>query len=98
MTTTRMVSRWLAILSLIWCVGVGWWIWITPFGGNVFGDVSLFGPLPLVVPASLAGAATWAAWRNRRVWLLVAALLMAVFSFISGFSIGGFYLPAAAAL
>jgi len=43
----------------------------------------------------LAGFAAWAAWRGQRVTLGVAALVLGVFTFISGFSIGGAYIPAA---
>lgn len=98
MTTGQRWSLALAASSLVWCMVAGWWIWVTPVGGNPFADVSLFGPAPLIVPALLAALATWAAWRRRRGWLVVATLLACVFTFASGFSIGGFYLPAAAAL
>ena len=54
-----------------------------------------YGAVPLVIPILLAGLAAWAARRGQRVTLGVAALVLAVFTFISGFSIGGAYIPAA---
>jgi hypothetical protein len=61
-------------------------------------EVSQFGPLPLVLPASLAMIAAWAAWRGYRLILGIATLLLAGFTLISGFSIGAAYLPASGAL
>ena len=89
----------LSIISLAWCVVIGFWIWFTPIGqSRSFSDVSLFGPAPLIVPVLIAAAAAWAAWRSHRVVLGIAALLLAVFTFISGFSIGSGYLPASGLL
>lgn len=84
----------LSTLGLSWCAAVGMSIWFTP----TFSDVSLLGVVPLIVPVLLAALAARAAWSGRRVTLGVAAVLLAVFTFISGFSIGGFYLPAAGLL
>ena len=60
-----------------------------------FSEVSGLGAVPLVIPILFAGLAAWAARRGQRVALGVAALLLTVFTFISGFSIGGAYIPAA---
>lgn len=65
---------------------------------RAFSEISHFGPLPLVFPVVVATLATWAAWRGVRNGLGGLALLFAAFTFISGFSIGGAYLPAAGAL
>ena len=88
----------LSTLSLAWCVVVGFWVWFTPFASRSFSDVSLFGPAPLILPVVIAAVATWAAWQSRRGVLGFAALLLAVFTFISGFSIGSGYLPASGLL
>jgi hypothetical protein len=95
--------HWLVLLlstvSLAWCVVIGVWFWFTPIDRfRSFSDISLFGPAPLIVPVLIAVIAAWAAWRNHRGMLGFAALLLAVFSFISGFSIGSGYLPASGLL
>ena len=105
-------SQMLALISLSWCVGVGFWIWFTPvrYAGmtgapgqpdqhtvvyRAFDDVSFLGPLPLIIPTLIAIAGAWAAWRGARVGLGLAALLLAAFAFVAGFSIGSAYmLPA----
>jgi len=106
------VSPVLAAVGVMWCVIMGGWLWFTPMrymvfpGGpgqaviryRSFSEVSQFGPLPLIIPASLAMVAAWAAWRGNRVGLGVSTLLFAGFTFITGFSIGPNYLPAAGAL
>jgi hypothetical protein len=100
----------LSTMSVVWCVLIGSWFWFTPIRFEVvtndistvreghFSDVSLFGPAPLIVPVLIATIAAWAAWRRHRVVLGFAAFLLAVFSFISGFSIGAGYLPASGLL
>ena len=106
------ISQTLALVSLSWCVVVGFRIWFTPvrYTGitvvpgqpdqhtvaySAFADVSSFGPLPLIVPPLIAVAGAWAAWHGARVALGLAALLLAAFAFVTGFSIGGAYiLPA----
>jgi hypothetical protein len=106
------ISQTLALISLSWCVVVGFRIWFTPvrYTGitvvpgrpdqhtvaySAFADVSSFGPLPLIIPTLIAIAGAWAAWRGARVALGLAALLLAAFAFVTGFSIGGAYiLPA----
>ena len=46
----------------------------------------------------VAAVAVWASWRSHRLVLGVAAFLLAVFTFIGGFSIGAGYLPASGLL
>jgi hypothetical protein len=66
--------------------------------GQSFASVSGLGPVPLIIPVVLAAIATWSALRRRTWVLLGATILLALFAFLTGFSIGLFYLPAAAAL
>jgi hypothetical protein len=62
---------------------------------KAFHDASSLGLIPLVIPTLIALAGAWAAWRGAGVALLIAALLLAAFAFVTGFSIGGAYiLPA----
>lgn len=128
--TSAWIAKLLSAAGLLWCVGVGIVIWVTPirstgFGarawssstsgdvsGNVssgvqtvpvesvrrFADISLFGPLPLIVPVVLAAFGTWAAWRNRRLPLLLATAALLVFCFVTGFSIGRGYVLGGGAL
>ena len=89
---------------------MGCWIWFAPIRSEAirngvpavryhsFSEVSLLGPVPLVVPVLIAAVAAWAAWRSHQVILGFAAFLLAVFTFISGFSIGAGYLPASGLL
>jgi hypothetical protein len=106
------VSPVLAAVGVTWCVVMGCWLWFTPMryvgiaadsGQAVtlyrsFSEVSQFGPLPLIIPASLAMVAAWAAWRGYRVGLGVSTFLLVGFTIIAGFSIGNNYIPAAGAL
>jgi hypothetical protein len=106
------VSLVLAAVAATWCVVMGCWLWFTPMryvgiaadsGQAVtryrsFSDVSQWGPLPLIIPASLAMVAAWVAWRGNRVGLGVSTILFAGFTLIAGFSIGNNYIPAAGAL
>ena len=106
------VSPVLAAVGVTWCVVMGCWLWFRPMryvgiaadSGQavtlyrLFSEVSQLGPLPLIIPASLAMVAAWAAWRGNRVSLGVSTLLFAGFTYIAGFSIGNNYLPAAGAL
>jgi len=106
MTWRSRLSRLLATMSVVWCLLVGSWLWFTPIryygisnGVPVvryqsFSDISLFGPAPLIVPVLIAALALWGAWRHHRLVLWIAAMLLAVFTFISGFSIGRGYVPA----
>jgi hypothetical protein len=110
MTWRDRLAPLLSTLSLAWCVLIGAWFWFTPIGYEAitndvptmryrsFSEVSLFGPAPLVVPVLITAAAAWAAWRSHRVLLGFAAFLLAVFTFISGFSIGRGYVPASGLL
>ena len=106
------ISQMLALISVSWCVVVGFWIWFTPVryvGTTVvsgqpdehsvvyraFADVSFLGPVPLIIPTLIAVAAAWAAWQGARVALGLAALQLAAFAFVTGFSVGSAYiLPA----
>lgn len=78
--------------SAAWSVAVAVWIARTPIWheGLVQGAV--------IVPVALCGLATWSAWRRRRLGVLTSALLVAGFTFITGFSIGNAYIPAAGLL
>jgi hypothetical protein len=105
----------LAAADLIWCVGIGIWIWVTPTryigvrvnpgqpdvqmeGYRSFSDVSDWGAAPLIVPAILAALATWAAWTGRKIVLALATVLFIGYTYITGFSIGSAYHPAAGIL
>lgn len=108
----RWVAPILAAVAAAWCVGMRLWLWFTPMRyvgfavGSTrqeilyrpFSEVSRFGPLPLILPASVAMAAAWAARRGNRIGLGASTILFAVFTFVAGFSIGANYLPAAGAL
>jgi hypothetical protein len=63
-----------------------------------FADISLFGPVPLLIPVLLAGLATWGVWRRRRIAALIATALLLVFCFLAGFSIGPGYVVGAGAI
>lgn len=63
-----------------------------------FQDVSYFGAVPLVVPVILASLATLAAWARRALVLFLLALMLTVYGFVTGFSIGSAYMPAGAVL
>lgn len=100
----RQVAPVLSTLCLTWCIVIGFIIWFTPMhysgirnGVHVvidrqFSEVSGNGVLPLVIPVLIAGLGTWGAWLGRRLVLASSALLLLVFTVISGFSIGAWYL------
>jgi len=110
MTWRFWVPPMLSALGLAWSGLAGVSIWITPmrYSGTSagvpavwersFSDVSPLGAFPLLIPVLFAGLRTWVACRGRRVTLGVAALVLAVFTFITGFSIGAAYIPAAGLL
>jgi hypothetical protein len=56
------------------------------------------GPLPLLVPVTVAAFAVWGAWMRRAAAFFGAALLLCAFTVVTGFSIGAYYLPAAGLL
>jgi hypothetical protein len=56
-----------------------------------FADISLLGAFPLAVPVLLAALATWAAWRNRKLVLLLATVALLAFCVLAAFSIGAGY-------
>lgn len=82
----------LAAVSGVWCVVMHVLISLTPLWhqGAVHGAV--------LVPTALAILATWAAWRRSRVGVGASAVPFAGFTFITGFSIGNAYVPAAGLL
>lgn len=103
----------LSCAGLMWCVAVGLLLWFLPLGsssssssaggviadgGQSFASISSLGPLPLIVPVVLVAIAVWSALRRHRCVLLGAAILVTLFSLLTGFSIGLAYLPAVAAL
>jgi hypothetical protein len=126
--TSARIAGVLAAGAVVWCIGVGIWIWVTPIrysgvsaqtwssstsqGTNAttirtapfretrrFADVSLFGPLPLAIPVTVAGLAALAIWRRKGILLtLLPTAAFLLFCFIAGFSIGGAYVPAGVAL
>ena len=59
-----------------------------------FSEISRLGIVPLVIPVLVAGWALWAASRRRTVALAIATFVFLVFCVITGFSIGGAYMPA----
>jgi hypothetical protein len=63
---------------------------------RVLGSVTFRGG-PLVVPVLIAAVVAWPAWRGHLL-LGLAGFLLAGFTLISGFSIGGAYLPASGLL
>lgn len=102
----------LAGAAFLWCLAAGFLLYFLPLGSEttasssgreVTTSVRVFSPSlasvwPLILPALLSALATWFAVRHRRRPLIVAFSLLAVFAFISGFSIGLFYVPAVALL
>jgi hypothetical protein len=82
----------LAAMAGVWCVLAHVWISSTPLWhqGHVQGAV--------LVPTALAIFAIWAAWRRSRIGVGTSALLFAGFTLVTGFSIGGAYVPAAGLL
>jgi hypothetical protein len=66
--------------------------------GQSFASVSALGPIPLIIPVVLAAIGMWSALRRHKLVLIGATVLFALFAFLTGFSIGLFYLPAVALL
>jgi len=94
----------LSALSVAWCVLAGLKIWFTPIAwsgidGNgvrmlrteTLSETSYLGSAPLVAPVVIAVVATCAASQGAPVVVGIAAVLLAAFSFITGFSIGSAY-------
>jgi hypothetical protein len=116
------LARGLATSAVIWCVGLGIWLWIRPIRSqgvttfmsatpdgtyratfpvertSSFAEISYFGAAPLFIPAMIAAVGMWGAWRRRSLPMAVATGIMLLFCFVTGFSIGSGYMPAAAAL
>ncbi len=63
-----------------------------------FADVSLLGPLPLIIPVLIAAIGAWTVWRGRLISAAIATGILLVFTILGGFSIGASYVPAVAAL
>jgi hypothetical protein len=104
----RLMALSLSIIGLVWCVGVGIYIWATPLtytrhsSGSPsfkiqvpFSEASLLGPVPLLIPVVLAMTAVWAVAAERLGVLVGTTLIFVALSFLGGFSVGGAYLPAA---
>jgi hypothetical protein len=63
-----------------------------------FADVSLLGPLPLIIPVLIAAIGAWAVWRGRLIPAAIATAVLLVFTNLGGLSIGAGYVPAVAGL
>jgi hypothetical protein len=66
--------------------------------GQSFAALSALGPVPLIIPVVLMAIGTWSALRRHKLVLIGTTILSALFAFLTGFSIGLFYLPAVALL
>ena len=97
---TRWIARLLAVGAVAWCVALGAWIWSTPLGTPPlsFAEISALGPVPLLIPLLISASGAWAVWRGRLLPATIAAGLLVVLVFLTGFSIGTGYAPAAGAL
>jgi len=63
-----------------------------------FADVSILGPLPLIIPFLLTAIGAWAVWRGRVVPAAIVTGILLMFAILGGFSIGAGYIPAVAGL
>ena len=108
---TRWVATFLAAGAVLVSVWAGVRIWSTPLryevvdatvdgaGANHRSEFARsVGVVPLSIPVLISGLGAWWAYRQRRGRLFAAALALAVFSLLTGFSIGAAYLPAVAGL
>ena len=82
----------LTAISGAWCALMHVWISFTPLWHQGLVQSAV------LVPTTLALLATWAAWRRSRIGVSASALLFAGFTFVTGFSIGNAYIPAAGLL
>jgi len=101
------LARALALVSVAWCVVVGWHTWITPirytqlnhgvftFREWAFSEISYLGPVPLLAPVVLAAVTVRGVWRCDITLAGSAAFILAAFSVAFAFSISGWYVPAA---
>ena len=90
------ISKIFVILSLLWCIFIGVYLWVTPLTSSEsleFSDISRFGVIPLVVPVFIVLVAVWATYSHRNIVLFIATTTMGVYWLISSFSIGIFYTP-----
>src|SRR5262249_5417393 len=106
----KSLERLLSIAALSWCLLVGVTLWYTPFrylhersdrpGVQVvyvpFSEVA--GLHVLLIPMALAALAVWLSPQHQTRYLAVVTGVFACYCFVSGFSIGAAYLPAAGAL
>ena len=107
-------ARWIATLlagsAVLASVWAGVRIWSTPMryevvdatvdgaGANHRFETRRVGTLPLSIPVVITGLGAWAAYRRRRWSLVLAAVVLALFAAVAGFSIGGAYLPSVCGL
>ena len=63
-----------------------------------FAEASRLGAVPLLIPVVLTALGVWCAWRRFRRTLVALTVTLLLYAFVAGFSIGGAYLPAVAAL
>jgi len=84
----------LSVSAVLACAGAAVWIGQSPImrGGRhpSLGEAAGMA----AVPAIAAAIATWAAWRNKPLLLVLGTALLGLFVFVTGFSIGGAFLPA----
>jgi hypothetical protein len=113
MNRARKLMVALSCAGLLWSVAVGLLLWFLPLGssasesssgatavgdGQSFASISALGPLPLIIPVALVAIGAWSALWHHKIVLIGATVLIALFAFLTGFSIGLFYLPAVALL
>jgi uncharacterized membrane protein len=84
----------LSAVAVVWCFAVAGWMRATPMmsGGR---HPSMGEALGMIgVPALTAAVATWASWHYRHIVMGVMAGVLGLFTVVTGFSIGGAFLPA----
>jgi hypothetical protein len=88
----------LSLSAVVGCIAAGAWLGQVPgmFGGR-YPTLSQVAAM-IAVPTIGAVVATWAAWQNRTLVHVIATALVGLFSFVTGFSIGGAFVPAVAFL
>lgn len=80
----------LAVAAVVSCLAAGVWMSATPMMNPTVAEIGGM----ISVPSAIAAAATWAAWTRRRLVLTVLTAALGAFAFVTGFSIGGAFLPA----
>jgi uncharacterized membrane protein len=84
----------LSAAAVVWCFAAAIWMRATPMmsGGR---RPSMGEALGMIgVPALAAAGATWASWHYRHIIMGVMTGVLGLFTFVTGFSIGGAFLPA----